>query len=195
MKSLTLHDFLKLFFVFKFYFLQVFFLKILILYFWLCQVFIAAQGLSLVVESRGYSLVAVHGVLFVVASLVEDKFQAHALQQLQHPGSVVVVTWAQVPGGMWNLPRPGSEPMSSTLAGRFLSTVPPQKSLTLHDFQDFCHILILYFSKNIIFFLKICLPSQVVLITCFYFQWLYEKDCCDVAHCVTQLAWFVSPFN
>jgi len=39
--------------------------------FWLRWVFTAAQGLSLVVESRGYSLVAVHGVLIVVTFLVE----------------------------------------------------------------------------------------------------------------------------
>ena len=30
--------------------------------------------------------------------------------------------------GMWNLPRPGMEPMTPTLAGRFLSSVPPGKS-------------------------------------------------------------------
>ena len=31
--------------------------------------------------------------------------------------------------GMWDLPRPGTEPMSSALAGGFLTTVPPGKSL------------------------------------------------------------------
>ena len=30
---------------------------------------------------------------------------------------------------MWDLPRPGLEPMSPALAGRFLTTVPPGKSL------------------------------------------------------------------
>ena len=30
---------------------------------------------------------------------------------------------------MWNLPGPGIEPVSSALAGGFLSTVPPGKSL------------------------------------------------------------------
>ena len=30
---------------------------------------------------------------------------------------------------MWDLPRPGLEPMSSALAGRFLTTAPPGKSL------------------------------------------------------------------
>ena len=31
--------------------------------------------------------------------------------------------------GMWDLPRPGLEPMSSTLAGGFLTTGPPEKPL------------------------------------------------------------------
>ena len=30
---------------------------------------------------------------------------------------------------MWNLPRPGIEPMTPALAGRFLTTGPPGKSL------------------------------------------------------------------
>ena len=30
---------------------------------------------------------------------------------------------------MWNLPEPGVEPMSPALAGRFLTTGPPGKSL------------------------------------------------------------------
>ena len=30
---------------------------------------------------------------------------------------------------MWNLPGPGIEPTSPELAGRFLTTVPPEKSL------------------------------------------------------------------
>ena len=39
-------------------------------------------------------------------------------------------TWASLPRGMWDLPRPGLEPMSPALAGRFLTTVPPGESLT-----------------------------------------------------------------
>ena len=31
--------------------------------------------------------------------------------------------------GMWDLPRPGLEPVSPALAGRFLTTVPPGKPL------------------------------------------------------------------
>ena len=41
-------------------------------FFWLCWVFIAAQGLSLVTASGGSSLVAVHRFLIVVASLAAE---------------------------------------------------------------------------------------------------------------------------
>ena len=46
------------------------FLKLFIYLFWLRRIFAALQGLSLVVVSGGYSLVAVCGLLIVVASLV-----------------------------------------------------------------------------------------------------------------------------
>ena len=42
------------------------------MYFWLCWVFTAAHGLSLVSESGGYSLIVVHGLLIMVASLVAE---------------------------------------------------------------------------------------------------------------------------
>ena len=45
----------------------------LFIYFGLCWVFVAAQRLPLVPESEGCSLVAVHGVLTVVASLVAER--------------------------------------------------------------------------------------------------------------------------
>ena len=41
------------------------------IYFWLCWVFVSAQT-SLVVVSRGYFLVAVHGLFIAVASLVVE---------------------------------------------------------------------------------------------------------------------------
>ena len=41
-------------------------------YFWLHWVFIAALGLSLLVASRGYSLVAARGLLIAVTSLVME---------------------------------------------------------------------------------------------------------------------------
>ena len=35
---------------------------------------------------------------------------------------------AELPRGMWDPPRPGLEPVSPALAGRFLTTAPPGKS-------------------------------------------------------------------
>ena len=40
-------------------------------------------------------------------------------------------TRAQLLHGMWDPPGPGLEPVSSALAGRFLTTVPPGKSLSI----------------------------------------------------------------
>ena len=40
---------------------------------WLCWVFVAVYSLSLVAESGGYSLVAVRGLLSVVAPLVAEQ--------------------------------------------------------------------------------------------------------------------------
>ena len=44
----------------------------LLVYFWLLCVFIAGFRLPLLAASRGYSLVAMHGLLIVVASLVAE---------------------------------------------------------------------------------------------------------------------------
>ena len=41
-------------------------------FFWLCWVFVAAWGFSLVAASGSYSLVAVHGLFIAVASLVVE---------------------------------------------------------------------------------------------------------------------------
>ena len=69
---------------------------------------------------RGPFFIAVHGPLTVVASLVVE----HRLQmrRLSSSGS-----WAQLLRGMWDLPRPGLEPVSPALAGRFSTTAPPGK--------------------------------------------------------------------
>ena len=47
-------------------------LSLFFVYFWLCLIFIAVCRLSLVAASRGYSLVAVCGLLTVAASLVVE---------------------------------------------------------------------------------------------------------------------------
>ena len=94
--------------------LLLFFLIYFIFYLSAHWVFIAACSLSLAVESRGCPLVVVHSLLTVAASLIME----HGL-------------WgrpAQLPCGLWDLPRPGIEPVSPALQGRFLTTGPPGKA-------------------------------------------------------------------
>ena len=93
--------------------------------------------------ARGFSscgkwgplLIAVCGPLTIAASLVAE----HRLQTrtLSNCGSR-----AQLLHGMWDLPRPGLEPVSPALAGRFSTTAPPGKPLRLKFFnaaKKFCY--------------------------------------------------------
>ena len=71
---------------------------------------------------RGPLFIAVHGPLTIAASLVaEHKLQTRRLSSC---GSR-----AQLLRGIWDLPRPGLEPVSPALAGRFSTTAPPGKPL------------------------------------------------------------------
>ena len=97
-------------------------------------VFIATSGLSLVAASGGYSLVSVHKILIMVASLVVK-------HRLKGMGFSSCDVWAQLPQGMWNRPRPWIESMSPELAGRLLTTGSPRKSLSeslLNKFSRGC---------------------------------------------------------
>ena len=69
---------------------------------------------------RGPLFIAVHGPLIVTASPVVE----HRLQtcRLSSCGSR-----AYLLRGMWDLPRPGLEPVSPALAGRLSTTAPPGK--------------------------------------------------------------------
>ena len=80
----------------------------------------------------GPPFIAVRGPLTIVVSLVAE----HRLQtrRLSNCGSR-----AQLLRGMWDPPRPGLEPVSPALAGRFSTTVPPGKPSTLF-FRFFSHI-------------------------------------------------------
>ena len=53
---------------------------------------------------------------------------------LQARGFSSCGTWAKL-HGMWDLPGPGPEPVSPALAGGFLTTVPPGKSLAVCPFK------------------------------------------------------------
>ena len=78
-------------------------------YFWLCWVFVAALRLCLVAASGGSSLVAMHartycgGFFFVVVK--------HAVGS-PFTGFIGCSTQTQLPRSMWDLLRPGIEPVS-----------------------------------------------------------------------------------
>ena len=80
---------------------------------------------------RGPLFIAVRGPLTIAVSL----FAEHRLQtrRVSNCGSR-----AQLLRGMWDLPRPGLEPVSPALAGRFSTTAPPGKPLN-HYFYDRLH--------------------------------------------------------
>ena len=69
---------------------------------------------------QGPLLIAVRRPLTIAASLVAE----HRLQtlRLSNCGSR-----AHLLHGMWDLPRPGLEPVSAALAGRLSTTAPPGK--------------------------------------------------------------------
>ena len=115
-----------------------FFLKNIYLFIWLHRLlfiylflylFLAVLGLRFCARAfsscgkRGPLFIAVRGPLTIVASLVAE----HRLQtrRLSSCGSR-----AQLLHGMWDLPRPGLEPVSPALAGRFSTTAPPGKPST-----------------------------------------------------------------
>ena len=89
-------------------------------------IFLAVLGLRFCARAfsscgeQGPLFNAVRGPLTVAASLVAE----HRLQtrRLSSCGSQ-----AQLLRGMWDLPRPGLEPVSPALAGRFSTTAPPGK--------------------------------------------------------------------
>ena len=69
---------------------------------------------------RGPLFIAVHGPLTIAASLVAE----HRLQTCRLSSCD---SRAQLLHGTWDLPRPGLEPVSPALAGRFSTTAPPGK--------------------------------------------------------------------
>ena len=89
---------------------------------------------------RGPFFIAVRGPPTIAASPIAE----HRLQtrRLSSCGSR-----AQLLRGMWDLPRPGLEPVSPALAGRLSTTAPPGKPL---DYEDF-------FGPHVIQPLEICI--------------------------------------
>ena len=65
-----------------------------------------------------------------------------------------------MPQGMWDIPRPGIESMSSAMAGGFLTTKLPGKFL-IHELTS----------------LTLCIPERTGL-----FVLLHEKDICMLVY-------------
>ena len=91
---------------------------------------------------RGSLFITVHGPLTIAASLVAE----HRLQtrRLSNCGSR-----AQLLRSMWDLPRPGLEPVSPALVGRLSTTAPPGKPTTSFLTMVFVlsHLLFSYISS------------------------------------------------
>ena len=106
------HFFFKVFVYLFFYFMAVLGLRF-------CARALSGCG------KRGPLFIAVCGPLNIAASLVAE----HRLQtrRLSNCGSR-----AQLLRGTWDLPRPGLEPVSPALTGRFSTTAPPGKPYLVH---------------------------------------------------------------
>ena len=94
--------------------------RLFIPHFCLCWVFIAALGLSLVVESGG--------LLSSCSSWSHCGISCFRAQDLGFMGSVVVTYELSCSAACGDFPGPGIEPVSCALAGGFLTTGPPGKS-------------------------------------------------------------------
>ena len=98
----------------NFFFFFFFFMAVLSLRF--CAKAFSSYG------KRGPLFIAVRGPLTITASLVAEH-RLHT-RRLSNCGSR-----AQLLRGMWDLPRPGLEPVSPALAGGFSTTAPPGKPI------------------------------------------------------------------
>ena len=118
--------------------LPIFFFLLFI--FWLCWVFVAACGLSLVAASRGYlhcGARASHcsGFSCCRAQALGARASVLVERGLSSCGSWALErrlsscgTWTWLFCGMWDPPGPGLEPVSPALAGGFSTTASPGKS-------------------------------------------------------------------
>ena len=108
---------------------------------------------------RGPLFIAVHGPLAVAASLVAE----HRLQtrRLSNCGSR-----AQPLRDMWDLPRPGLEPVSPALAGGLSTTAPPGKPRI--DFLKWTWIYIWRYTAKLPFEKVLSMHSLMMSDTLFF---------------------------
>ena len=104
------------------------------IYFCLHWFFVAACGLSLVVRSGAYSSLQNAGSgARRLQSLAAHRLSSGGpwvLEQVLEAGLHGCGTWAKLPHCMWDLCRAGIRPVFPALAGRFLTTGPPGKSIS-----------------------------------------------------------------
>ena len=122
------------------------------IYFWLCWVFVAVWALA--VASRGYSSLQWAGFSLLWLLLLWStgsrrtgfsRCGSWALERrLSSCGARALLL-----RGMWDLPRPGLEPVSPALAGGFLTTVPQGKPQIISIYTFFLpnwkHAIYVYF--------------------------------------------------
>ena len=91
----------------------------------------------------GPLFISVRGPLAIAASLVAE----HRLQtlRLSNCGSR-----AYLLRGMWDLPRPGPEPVSPALAGRFSTTAPPGKPQCSIFYLSIHHLMNIWVASTFI---------------------------------------------
>ena len=99
------------------------------MYVWLCWVFVSVRGLSLVVASGGHSSSRCAGHSSSRCAGLSLSRPLVAEHRLQTRRLINCGSRAELLRGMWDLPRPGLEPASPALAGRFSTTAPPGKPL------------------------------------------------------------------
>ena len=87
------------------------------MYFWQYWVFVAMRRASVVVALGGYS--SLWWLLLLQST------------GCRHAGFSSCGAWAQLPCGMWDLPRPVIKLVSPALTGGFSTTGPPGKSLKI----------------------------------------------------------------
>ena len=108
---------------------------------------------------RGPLFIAVRGPLTIAASLVaEQRLQMHRLSSC---GSQ-----AQLLRGTWDLPRPGLEPMSPALAGRFSTTAPPGK-LLIPNFMPLLLSISLFGVEEKVWSSRLCVVCPHLMINLF----------------------------
>ena len=111
-------------------------------YFWQRWVFVAARGLSLVAESRGYSSLQCAGFSLRWLLLLQSTgsrcmgFSSCGSRALERRlSSCGAQAWLF--SGMWDLPGPGVKPVSPESVGGFLTTASPGKSPQLLILKKF----------------------------------------------------------